>query len=107
MKIVSNLKDEVAGLLSGLDLTNVDSLYGAFQRAARVLTQRAPIPETQGTQNITLYSGVTDYLIDTRIFGTSIYDIRPQGISRTAWDFVFKKFGDDFDRQKQYMYNWR
>ena len=105
MKQVSDLKYSVSGLLSGIDLQNVDNLYGAFQRAARVITQKAPIPETQQTQNITLYSGVTDYSINSSIFGTSIYDIRPQGVSRTAWDFVFKKFGDDFDRAKQYIYN--
>ena len=101
MKTVSNLKDSVAGLLSGLDLQNVDSLYKAFERAARVFTQKAKIPETQGTQNIMLYDGVTDYLINQSIFGSTLLDIRPQGISRDAHDFVFKKFGDDFDRNKQ------
>jgi hypothetical protein len=104
-KIVSNLKDGVAGLLSGLDLSNVDNLYEAFERAARVLSLKAPIPETQGTQNLILYSGVTDYLIDTRIFGTQVLDIRPQGISRPSYDFVYHKFSDDFDRQKQYIKN--
>ena len=102
MRIISNLKDSVSGLLSGLDLSNVDSLYKAFERAARVLMQKAKIPESQGTQNIMLYSGVTDYLIDSRIFGTSILDIRPQGISRNSNEFVYKKFGDDFDRAKRF-----
>ncbi|MEI6532498.1 MAG: hypothetical protein WCO06_01520 [Candidatus Roizmanbacteria bacterium] len=101
-KTVSQLKDSVAGLLSGLDLQNVDSLYKAFERAARVFTQKAKIPETQGIQNIMIYDGVTDYLIDQSIFGTTLLDIRPQGISRQPSNFVFKKFGDDFDREKQY-----
>lgn len=102
MRNINNLRDSVAGLLSGLDLNVVDALNGAFERAARVFVSKAKIPESQGTQNILLYSGVTDYLIDERVFGTNILDIRPQGISRNSWDFVFQKFGNDFDRTKQY-----
>lgn len=102
MKTVTDLKASVAGLLSGLDLTTVDNLNGAFSRAARVLVSKAKIPETQGTENLLLYSGVTDYLINEAIFGTAILDIRPQGISRNSWDFVYHKYGDDFDRTKQF-----
>lgn len=100
LKTVSQFKDSVAGLLSGMDLSNVDNLNGALERAARVLVQKADVPEASGVQNIVLYAGVYDYACDTRIFGTSITDIRPQGISRWPGDFVSKKFGDDFDRTK-------
>ncbi len=102
-KTVANLKDSVAAMLSGVDLNNVDDLNGAFERAARTLVQKAKIPETQGTQNLMLYSGVTDYAIDSSIFGTNVIDIRPQGISRNPNNFVFKKYGDDFDRQKGFQ----
>lgn len=102
---VAQLKDSVAGLLSGIDLSNVDNLDGALERAARTMVQEADIPEASNTQNITLYSGVTDYLCDPRIFGTAINDIRPQGISRTINDFVYKKPGEMFDRTKNYLYN--
>jgi hypothetical protein len=101
-RTVANLKDSVAALLSGIDLNNVDNLFGAFERAARTLVQKAKIPETQGVQNIMLYSGVTAYLIDARIFGTNVIDVRPQGISRNSNNFVFMKYGDDFDRQKKF-----
>ncbi len=103
MKLVSDLKESVAAMLSGIDLNNVDDLYGAFERAARTLVQKAKIPETQGTQNLMIYSGVTDYLIDSRIFGTSIIDIRPAGNPRNRNNFVFKKYSDDFDREKGYQ----
>ena len=102
---VINLKDGISALLSGIDLSNVADLYGAFQRAARVFVQKAKIPETQGTQNLSIYSGVTDYLIDTRIYGTSVMDIKPQGVSRSSSDFVYKKLADDFDRAKQFIYS--
>lgn len=102
---VSNLKDSVAGLLSGIDLGNVDNLDGALERAARTLVQKADVPEASGLQNITLYNGVFDYACATDIFGTSINDIRPQGITRNIDDFVYKRPEELFDRTKGYNYN--
>jgi len=101
---VANLKYSVAGLLSGMDLSNVDDLNGCLERAASTLVQKADIPEASGIQNITLYSGVFDYSCDSRIFGTAINDIRPQGISRSPNDFVSKVDQEDFDRTKNYYY---
>lgn len=102
---VSELKDSVAGILSGMDLSNVDNLDGALERAARVLVQKADIPEASGIQNITLYSGVFNYACDPSIFGTAITDIRPQGINRPITDFVYKRPGEQFDRTKGYLPN--
>lgn len=102
-KSVFDLKNSVAGILSGLDLSNVDNLDGALERAARVLIQKADVPEASGTQNIVLYSNVYDYPCDTRIFGTALNDIRPQGVSRLPNNFVFKRSSQDFDRTKQYV----
>ncbi len=101
---VSQLTDSVAGLLSGIDLQNVDDLNGCFERAASTLVQKADVPEASGIQNITLYSGVFDYLCDPRIFGTAINDIRPQGITRSPANFVTKIDQEDFDRTKDYYY---
>jgi hypothetical protein len=103
-RTISNLKDSVAALLSGIDINNVDNLYPAFERAARVFVQKAKIPETLGTQNLIIYDKVTDYLINSSIYGTQVIDIRPQGISRNQNDFVFKKFQDDFDRNKSWTW---
>lgn len=105
LKTVSQYKDSVSGLLSGIDLSQVDDLNGALERAARVLVQKADVPEASGTQNIVLYSGVTDYACDTRIFGTAINDIRPQGINRSPNDFVIKTQGSNFDRTKNFVYS--
>lgn len=101
---VFQLKNSVSGILSGVDLSNVDDLNPSLERAAATLIQKADIPEASGTQNITLYSGVLDYLCDQRIFGTAVNDIRPQGISRSPSNFVTKIGGEDFDRTKNYYY---
>lgn len=105
LKTVSQYKDSVAGILSGIDLNNVSDLNGALERGARVLVQQADIPEASGIQNIVLYGGVYDYACDPRIFGTAINDIRPQGVSRPVSDFVYKRPGEQFDRTKGYLRN--
>lgn len=105
LKTVSQYKDSVAAILSGIDISNVDNLNGALERAARVMVQKADVPEACGTQNIVLYGGVYDYACDPRIFGTAINDIRPQGISRNSSDFVYKRPGEQFDRTKGFLRN--
>ncbi len=104
LKTVSTLKDNVAGILSGMDLGTVADLDGAFVRAASNLCQNADVPEASGIQNITLYSGVYDYLCDQKIFGTAVNDIRPVGISRNPANDVVKVNQEDFDRTKKNGY---
>ncbi len=101
---VFQAKNSIAGILSGIDLNNVEDLNPTLERAAATLVQKADIPEASGIQNVTLYSGVFDYLCDERIFGTAINDIRPQGISRSPANLVTKVNQEDFDRTKNYFY---
>lgn len=103
MRAISDLKDSVSAKLSGIDLQNVDNLYGAFETAARVFMQKAKIPETQIKQQLYIYSGVTDYLANEMLFGKSVIDIQPQGITRQSNDFVWLQYQSDFDRMKQYV----
>lgn len=100
MKTIANLKSSVAANLSGLNLNNVEDLYGAFQRAARILIQKADVLEASGRQNFKLYDGVYDYAAPTDIFGGTLFDLRPQGNSRNSWDYVYKQYIEEFDRTK-------
>ena len=102
LKTVSQYKDQVSAILSGMNLNTVSDLNGTIERACRTLVQRADIPEASGIQNITLYSGVFNYPCDTTIFGTAIVDIRPQGISRPYWNTATKTTQQQFDRTKNY-----
>lgn len=101
-KTITNLRDSVAGILSGVDVATIADLNGCFERAASTLAQKADVPEMSGIQNITLYSGVFDYLCNPKIFGTAINDIRPQGISRNPSDMVVKTDQETFDLNKGY-----
>lgn len=101
-RTISILKDSVAAKLSSIDLNNVADLYGSFKTAARVFEQKAKVPETQIKQQLTIYSGVTDYLANTMLYAKSIIDVQPQGITRQSNDFVWLQYQSDFDRMKQY-----
>lgn len=104
-KTVSALKDSVAAILAGLDMVNVPDLNGTLERAAANMITRCYVPEASGIQNISLYSGVTDYPVDTNIYEADIVDIRPQGTSRPVWDFTVKTNQSNFDRTKGYFKN--
>ena len=101
---VSELKDSVAGILAGLDLNNVADLNPTLERAMANMITRCYIPEASGIQNIALYSGVTDYPINTNIYEADLVDIRPQGTSRPVWDFTVKTNQANFDRTKGYYH---
>ena len=105
LRTVADLKTSVSGLLGNIDLDNVTDLYGAFQRAANNAIQTAEFPEASGIQNISLYGGVYDYPIDTRLYETSITDIAPQGVSRPIWENTTKTNQQVFDRTKGYFSN--
>ena len=102
MYSIGNLKDGVAGLLSGTNLDKVTGLYKVFERQARVLVQKADVPEASEKTPITLYSDLYTYPAPSRIFGGALVDIRPQGISRGFIDSVQKMPIEQFDRQKAY-----
>lgn len=92
-------------MLSGLDLNDVTDLNGAIERGIRNLIQRAKIPEGTGRQQITLYDRVYDYASPSGLFASEIADLRPQGMSRSPWDFAIKKPESDFDRTKKWLTN--
>lgn len=105
MYVVAQLKDRISGLLTGVDITKVPDIDGAIERAARVMAQKISIPEATNREVITLYDQVFDYAAPATIFGGSVVDIRPQGISRTPLDYVYRQPIALFDRTKCYLPN--
>lgn len=102
---VGNLKDSVAGLLSGTDLDNVTNLEGAITRAVRTVIQQADVPDVMETQSLTLYDCVYNYPAPSNIFGGALVDIRPQTAVRDFTDYVYKKYITEFDRKKHMLPN--
>jgi len=101
-KTVSQLKDSISGLLTGINLNNISGLNNCLERAARILVGKAYIPDVMESTALTLYDGVYDYVAPTSIYGTSLIDVAPQGVSRNTWDYTYKKPLADFDREKGY-----
>lgn len=104
-KSVSQTRDSVSGILQGLNLNNVKNLNIALERAARKLAQKIFLQSAEGRQNITLYDGVIDYAGVDNIFGTNVIDIKPQGITRSYLDEVYKAPQELFDQEKNFLPN--
>nr|AKH47815.1 hypothetical protein [uncultured marine virus] len=104
-KTVAELKDNISGILQGLNLNNVKNTNFAIERTARQMCSKLSISQAMGRENITLYSGVTDYLAPTSIYGSYLIDMQPQGNVRTPMDYVYKDYISDFDRTKAYQFN--
>lgn len=97
---VEDLQNNVGAILTGLDLNEVNDLFGCFARAASTLIQQADVPEASARTSFFLYDRVTDYPAGGTIFGNALVDIRPQGQNREPWDTVQKTFIERFDRYK-------
>jgi hypothetical protein len=105
-KTVGELKDGVGGILSGLNLTrNVTNLPGAIKRAVRIMLSKIYIPEAVGYMDVNLYSGVYEYPSPETLFGGSLIDLRPQGISRSESDVVARQGIQVFDQTKATLEN--
>ncbi len=104
-KTVSNLRDSVAGILTGLNLDNVKNLNTSFERSARELSQVISIPNTTGVSQVTLYDGVVDYVAPTDGSDSSFIDFRPQGMSRNINDYAYHDTLANFDRTKEWVSN--
>lgn len=79
LRTVQQLKESVAGLLTGTNLNNITNLDTALSRAARYVAQKIDAPESTGREVITLYSGVYYYRAPEILFGTAVNIIRPSG----------------------------
>lgn len=105
MKTVTQLKAGIAGILTGTNLDSVTNANGAIERAASNLALRAYIPEGSGRQSLMLYDGVYDYSAPAAIFGGALTDLRPQGVTRNPWDYVYRQPVELFDRTKSLLPN--
>lgn len=100
MKTVADIKQSVAGLVTGTGLDESGDIDGALERSVREMSQQAYVPEASDYRQFMLFDGVFDYLAPDRIFGSSFVDLRPQGVSRAPFDYAYKVPVATFDRTK-------
>lgn len=104
-KTVSQVRDSLEGILTGININTVKNLNTAFERGAREMLSRITVPEASSHYALTLYDGVVDYIAPTDIFGSQLVDLRPQGMSRNITDEVSKRPIAIFDKTKAYVSN--
>lgn len=100
LRTVQQLKESVAGLLTGVNLDNITNLDTALSRAARHVAQKVDAPEATGREVITLYDGVYYYNAPETIFGTAVNIIRQQGNAPSNTQYSYKVPIDIFTRGK-------
>lgn len=100
LRTVQELKESVAGMLTGVNLNNITNLDTAISRSARYVAQKIDAPEATGTEPITLYSGVYYYTAPSTIFGTAVNLIRRQGNVNDWGQYSYKVPIDVFTRGK-------
>lgn len=105
LRNVAQLKESIAGLLSGTNLNNVTNLDTALSRAVRRVALKMDAPEATGRQALTLYNGVYYYQAPDILFGTTVNIIRPQGNVNAPYLSSTKVPMDVFTRGKFYFPN--
>lgn len=98
---IAQLKNDLAGVIHGTTLNQIQNLDGLIDRAARKLLGDVDPIETVRIQQITnaIYDQVYDYSCPTDVKGDRIIDIRPQ-VNRTTSDRFFQVYNEEFDLYK-------
>lgn len=92
-------KGELAAMLHGTNINQVQNPLGVLNRAARALQNDLDLMECKITQDLApIFKGVFSYLAPTGLKGTKIIDIRPKTNRRN--NIYTNKFGQFFDINK-------
>lgn len=99
---VSDVGNELEGMMHGATLNQVTDLYGVYNRAARRIQEDVDLQETRIVASFgKVYNGVFDYPVFTDLKGDRVVDFYPQA-NRTNLDDYGQQYGKDFDLQKNY-----
>ena len=99
---ISNLKQDLEGILNGTTTNEITNLNGLIYRAARELLLDIDPQETIRIVEFTapLFNSVVDYPIASDVKGNRIIDIRPQ-VNRFTRDIWGQAYNQAFDVAKQ------
>lgn len=98
---VSQLKDELTGIVHSTSLSKVTNLDVLIARAARTVLAKIDPPDTIRIAQITnaVHDDIYDYAVPSDLKGVKIIDIRPQ-TGRTESDSFSQRFSAYFDKYK-------
>lgn len=103
---ITQLKNDLAGVLHGTKLNQITNLDGLINRAARQVLFDIDPQETKRLVEITgpIFDSVWDYPIPVDLKGNRVIDIRPQ-VDRNQGDILIQQYNQDFDVNKQWDQN--
>lgn len=98
---ISQLKNDLEGMLHGTTLDQITALDSLINRAARQLLMDVDPQETKRIEDFPdpIFDGVYDYPSPADLKGNKVIDIRPQ-VSRTAVDNYIQTYNKTFDLTK-------
>ena len=99
---ISDVENELQGMLHGTSLNQITNLFGVFNRAARrVLADVDPQETKVVSQFGKLYDGVWDYPLAVDVKGNKIVDLFPQA-NRQLTDNFKQDYNKQFDLWKNF-----
>lgn len=101
---ITQLKNDLAGVLHGTTLNQITNLDGLINRAARQVLLDVDPQETRRIVEIgtPIFDSVWDYGIPDDLKGNKVVDIRPQ-VNRQPSDVFIQQYNQDFDVSKQWL----
>lgn len=99
---ITNLKNDLSGVLHGTTNNQIQNLDGVINRAARQLLLDLDPQETKRTVEFVnpIFNDVFDYPIAPDVKGNKLIDIFPQ-VQRAPWDIWTQAYNQAFDVAKQ------
>lgn len=99
---ITQLKQDLEGIMHGTTLNEITNLNGVINRAARQILLDVDPQETKRLLELAspIYNSIYDYPAPIDLKGDKIIDIRPQ-LKRNPWDGYIQTYNQSFDRTKQ------
>lgn len=99
---ISDVENELQGMLHGTTLNQITDLYGVFNRAARRVIEDVDPQETKIVSQFgKIYDGVWDYPLAVDVKGNKIVDLFPQS-NRNLRDNFSQVYNKNFDLWKNF-----
>ncbi len=99
---ISDVENEMIGMLHGTTLSQIQNIYGVFNRAARRVVGLVDPQETKVLAQFgSVFQGVFDYPCPVDLKGNRVIDFYPQA-NRQVTDNYGQQYNKDFDLWKNY-----
>lgn len=101
---ISDVENELSGMLHGTTLNQITDLFGVFNRAARRVVADVDPQETKIVSQFgKVYDSVYDYPLAVDVKGNKVVDLFPQA-NRNLQDNFSQVYNKNFDLWKQFTF---